>query len=111
TYAWASLTAPGKVRARVIRSEAAVMRVVRAPCVEAPRIASRYRSRIPATERGLATARARPQACRSSVSSNGAQYRAARALVMIVSDEYQGVARAASRTRRAASTALRWLMV
>src|SRR5690625_7685093 len=66
------------------------MRVVRAPCVEAPRIASRYRSRIPATERGLATARARPQACRSSVSSNGAQYRAARALVMIVSDEYQG---------------------
>src|SRR5699024_3803528 len=58
-----------------------------------------------------ATARARPQACRSSVSSNGAQYRAARALVMIVSDEYQGVARAASRTRRAASTALRWSMV
>src|SRR5690625_1564535 len=111
TYAWASLTAPGKVRARVIRSEAAVMGVVRAPCAEAPWIASRYRSRIPTTERGLATARARPQACRARVARNGAQDRAARALGMIVSDEYQGVARAASRTRRAASAALRWSMV
>src|SRR5699024_12534828 len=94
-----------------MRSEAAVMRVVRAPCVEAPWIARRYRSRIPVTERGFATARARPQACRPSVSSNGAQYRVARPLVMLVSDEYLGVAGAASRTRRAASTAGRWYMV
>ena len=45
------------------------------------------------------------------MSSNGAQKRAVRARVMMVSEENHGVTRATSRTRRAASTALRWSMV